>query len=417
MNRLKNIPKTARQQGLMQGVALKPDVEKQVTLANWQAPPYNRWGFQHVSDLMATARVSRGTGCPVPLPRASSYLGDIICKDPQGKDTTVSQMLQATYTDAFLVMHKGKLVSENYFNGMQADSHHLMMSCTKSYVGSMAGIFVEQGLLDPEVPITDYVPEFEETGFAGATLRECLDMTCGVKYSEAYDEPNSEVRQFEIANGMAVVPECYSGPIGQTEAMLALKETQFAHGEKYCYRSCITLSVAMAIEQVTGRRFHDLLSEYIWQPLGCEWDGSIIIDQDNFSVSEGGLNAAARDWLRFGQMMAQGGSFNGKQIIPESWVQDCRFGDENSRAAYRLSKYPEFLDNLLPNAMYRNQWWTIDAERGVMAALGIHGQTLFIDPVNEVVIAKYSTFPEPEDIDLFVSHLSGMLAISEHLGK
>lgn len=417
MNRLKNIPKTARQQGLMQGVAFKPDVEKQVTLANWQAPPYNRWGFQHVSDLMATARVSRGTGCPVPLPRASSYLGDIVCKDPQGKDTTVSQMLQATYTDAFLVMHKGKLVSENYFNGMQADSHHLMMSCTKSYVGSMAGIFVEQGLLDPEAPITDYVPEFEETGFAGATLRECLDMTCGVKYSEAYDEPNSEVRQFEIANGMAVAPEGYSGPIGQTEAMLALKEIQFAHGEKYCYRSCITLSVAMAIEQVTGRRFHDLLSEYIWQPLGCEWDGSIIIDQDNFSVSEGGLNAAARDWLRFGQMMAQGGSFNGKQIVPEAWVQDCRFGDEASRAAYRLSKYPEFLDELLPNAMYRNQWWTIDAERGVMAALGIHGQTLFIDPVNEVVIAKYSTFPEPEDIDLFVSHLSGMLAISEHLGK
>ena len=205
--------------------------------------------------------------------------------------------------------------------------------------------------------------------------------------------------------------------MGQIAAMLALTDTQFAHGDQYCYRSVLTLTVAMAIEQVTGRRFQDLLSEYIWQPLGCEWDASIVVDQDNFSVSEGGLNATARDWLRFGQMMAQGGNFNGKQIIPENWVQDCRFGDESSRAAYRLSKYPEYLDGLLPNAMYRNQWWAIDAERGVIAALGIHGQTLFVDPVNEVVIAKYSTFPDPEDIDLFVSHLSGMLAIAEHLGQ
>ena len=108
MNRLKNIPKTALQEGVMRGVAIKPDTENLVTLANWQEPPYNRWGFQHVSDLMRTARVSRGTGYPDPLPRASRHLADIVCKDPQGNDSTISQMLQATYTDAFLVMHKGQ---------------------------------------------------------------------------------------------------------------------------------------------------------------------------------------------------------------------------------------------------------------------------------------------------------------------
>ena len=299
---------------------------------------------------------------------------------------------------------------------MQADSHHLLMSCTKSYIGALAGIFVEQGLLDVEAPITDYVPEFADTGFAGATLRQCLDMNCGVKYSEAYDDPDSEVRQFEIANGMAAIPEGYRGPVTQTEAMLDLKDLQFPNGEKFDYRSGITVAVAMAIEQVTGRRVQELLSELIWQPLGCEWDGSIVVDRDNVAQTEGGLNATARDFIRFGQMMAQGGSFNGRQIIPETWVQDCRFGDENSHRAFRQSEYPALLDNIAPDAMYRNQWWVVDRGRGVILASGVHGQCLFVDPGHEVVIAKFSTFPRPADTDLFLSQLSGLLAISDHLG-
>lgn len=417
MSRLQKIPQTRQQLGLMQGVAVHGDVDKQVTLANWQDAPYNRWGFQHVQDLMPTTRISRGVNQPIPLKQKSRYLGDIPCQDANGEATTVSQMLQATYTDAFLVMHKGRVVSENYFNGMQADSHHLMMSCTKSYVGTLAGIFVEQGLLNLEALIVDYVPEFKDSGFAEATLRQCLDMSCGVKYAEAYDDPQSEVRQFEIATGMAPKPSGYQGSLTQTEAMLALKEKQFVDGEKFDYRSAVTVAVGMAIEQVTGRRIQDLLSEYFWSQLGCEWDASIVVDSENVAQTDGGLNCTARDWARFGQMMLQGGCYNGKQIVPEVWVQDCRFGDEASRAAYKKSKYPDLLGELLPNCMYRNQWWAIDADKGVLAALGIHGQTLFIEPENEVVIAKFSTFPEPEDASLFVSHLSGMMAIAEYLGK
>lgn len=400
-------PQTAQAMGIMTGTQIDP--EKQVTKTNWDSAPYNRWAFQHVPALIPCARIGRGTQPVSQFERKPQNLMDLEFVGPDERKLTVSDMLLRTYTDAFLVVHKGKIVAENYYNGMAPDSQHLLMSCTKSYVGTLAGLFVADGSLDLAKPVTHYLPIFKHTGFEGATVRQVLDMNAGVKYSEAYDDPNSEVRLGEIAIGWKPQPENYNGPIGQTNFALSLKEKQFPDGQAFCYRSVLTNMVALLLETISGTRLQQLLADVFWTQLGCEWDAAITVDAFSTATAEGGLNACLRDWARFGQMMLQNGFYNGKQIIPEAWVNDTRFGDHASRVAFAKSKYID----LFPAGMYRNQWWCLDADQGTFAASGIHGQNLYVNPKADIVIAKYSSQPGAEDHSLFMTQFLGMDAIAE----
>src|SRR5580698_957787 len=162
---------------LMAGVPPFPE-QSLVTLANWQDPPFNRWAFQHIRELIPTARISRGDGRPRRLARAERDISALAFRSG-GREVTVGEMLGQTYTDGFLVLHRGKIVSEQYFNGMRADTRHLLMSVSKSVVATVAGILADQGLLPVQAPVTQLVPELAGTSFAGATVQDLLDMRTG----------------------------------------------------------------------------------------------------------------------------------------------------------------------------------------------------------------------------------------------
>ncbi len=390
---------------------LLPVNPKEVTLENWQQPPFNRWSFQNLQTLITTANISRGSQPVQPLASAPRNLMDIRFVGSDQQSLSIREMLSQTYTNGFLVMHRGKIVSENYFNGMRPDSPHLLMSCTKSYVGTLAGVFVGNGSLDVSRQVTDYVPALKCTGIEGATVRQVLDMSAGIAYSEAYDDPLSDIRRAEIAMGWHPGPSGYEGPDSQTSFTLSLKDTQFPHGEKFCYRSVLTNILAMVLEAISGKRLQELFHEVFWSQLGCEWNAAITVDSEQSACAEGGLNACLRDWARFGQMMLQNGYYNGKQIIPEFWVNDCCQGDQTARDAFAKSDYT----SLFPKGMYRNQWWNFNTDSGAYAALGIHGQSLYIYPRTNIIIAKMSTHPTAEDHHLFQTQFLGMEAIANEL--
>src|SRR6266481_3597376 len=119
---------------LMAGVPPFP-ASSLVTLGNWQDPPFNRWAFQHIRELIPTARISRGPGSTLRLPRAERDISGLTFRSA-GRDLTVADMLAETHTDGFLVLHGGTIVSEQYFNGMTPDTPHLLMSVSKSLVGA-----------------------------------------------------------------------------------------------------------------------------------------------------------------------------------------------------------------------------------------------------------------------------------------
>ena len=91
--------------------------------------------------------------------------------------TTLAGHLDVTYTDGFLVLKDGAIAYERYFNGMHQRTLHLSQSVAKSFTGIVAGILIERRILDVNVPVTQYLPELEKTGWRGATLQQVLDMT------------------------------------------------------------------------------------------------------------------------------------------------------------------------------------------------------------------------------------------------
>ena len=143
-----------------------PPAESRVTLANWQDPPYNRWSFQHLRELIPTQRISRGHGPSPALAQhgGSPVLDDITVYRLAGHTSTFAEVIAETWTDAVVVLHDGQIVFEQYFNGMTEETPHLLMSVTKSVVGCIAGILVEQGLLDPDEQSSTYVPEIVGVG-------------------------------------------------------------------------------------------------------------------------------------------------------------------------------------------------------------------------------------------------------------
>src|SRR4029077_7701634 len=189
-----------RADGLMTG--FPPAPEAQVTLANWQDPPYSRGAFRHMRELIPSHPIPAADSAgAAPLPAASGPLPDPPVWRLGGSPATAAEVFADTYTDAVVVLHDGQLVAERYAAGMTAATPHLLMSVSKSLVGCVAGVLAERGLLDPAAPVTAYVPEGGSSGYAGATVRHLLDMRTGIAFRETYTEPDAEVRVMERSMG------------------------------------------------------------------------------------------------------------------------------------------------------------------------------------------------------------------------
>ena len=175
---------TAADLGLMQGT---PSVGGAlVTLANWQDPPFNRWGFQHVRDLIPTARIARGDAPARRLPGAERDLSRATVR-AAGRSVRLDRFCEETYTDGMLVLHRGRVIHERYENGMTPSTAHLLMSVSKSVTSAVTGILVGRGELSPHDLVTSHIPELEGTSFEGCTVRHLLDMRAGTRFDEDYD--------------------------------------------------------------------------------------------------------------------------------------------------------------------------------------------------------------------------------------
>ncbi len=303
-------PRTAEELGIGQGAELPP--EQRADTTNWTLAPFNRWSFQHVQHFTRTTRVPHA-GNPSSLEENFQDLCQIPFQDYSGKPCTVAEMLTRTYTDGFLVLHQGKVITEQYFNGMNRSTLHLIMSCSKSITSAVAGIYIEAGVLDTSAQIMDYMPELSATGFAGATVQHALDMQVGVKFSEDYDDINGEWGDYELATGWRESTD-YHGPADQISYARTLTEQEAEHGSVFHYQSILTNIVGCCLERAVGRRFTDLLAEHIWNPMGAEQDLVSVIDSAGNLSFEGGFNVCLRDFARFGLLIARNGVTRGPAI-------------------------------------------------------------------------------------------------------
>jgi CubicO group peptidase (beta-lactamase class C family) len=384
-----------------------------VTLDNWQTTPQLAWSFQHIEDLFATAVISRGSGPVAALPGPAggrAGAADLPVSLWDGTRLTVGAVMAATDTDGWLVVHQGSVLAEDYPQGMTPDTRHLLMSVSKSLIGTVVGALAADGTLEVSAPVSAYVPALAETGYAGATVRHLLDMRSGIAFSEDYLDLTAEVRLLEQAIGWA--PRRDPAVPGTMQDFLLTLRRKRPHGGPFEYRSCESDVLGWVCEAAAGTRMPELMSGLLWSRLGAEWDANIGVDAVGTGMFDGGISAGLRDLARFGSMiLADGTSPTGEQVVPAAWIADTGAGDPDSRTAFAACEF----DNGMPGGMYRNQFWLPYPGSDVLLSLGIHGQMIYINRPARLVAAKLSSWPLPQDGWKLFATISAFDAIAARL--
>ena len=360
------------------------------TLANWRTAPFNRWAFHHVRELIPTADIPNDPARVRPLPRGEAGF----------KDFDIEGFLRETDTDGIAILHRGKLVFERYANGMTDETPHILMSVSKS----MLGLLVGELRLDTERRVTDIVPELAATAYRGATLRHLLDMRAGIAWDENYLATSGPIVEYRKASGW--------NPLGAGETasdlnsfFLALGESDGPHGGRFHYTSPNSDLLGWVIERATGARYADLMSQLVWKPAGAERSAYITVDRLGAPRCAGGICVTLRDLARLGLWVLEQGKVE-------------RFEHEGDPKAWAAGDMAPYYPGL--PMRYRSKWYVVDASKDEKAAplvfgMGIHGQNLFIDRVNGVVIAKLSSQAMPMDAERIALTMRGVSELRKFL--
>jgi CubicO group peptidase (beta-lactamase class C family) len=383
--------------------------ETLVTLENWQRPPFNRWAFQHIRELIPTVRISPGDGPAWELPRAERDLTGVQFATHSGEHS-VGELLDRTYTDGFLVIHEGRIVAEQYFNGMRPDTPHLLMSVSKSVTGLVAGALAGRGALDVTAAVETIVPELADTAFAGATVRHLLDMRAGIRFAEDYEDPESQI----AVSDRVYLWQPDNGrprPASAIEYFTTLTPDD-SHGGSFRYRSILTDVLAWVLEKAGEARFSDLVARELWQPIGAERDAEVTVDGHGSALADGGISATLRDVGRVGLLALRRGRARDAQVIPSAWIDDTVAGAPDGPRAFRAGDgaagYP-------PGAHYRNCWWVTHPRLPMYSAAGIHGQLIAVHVPSQTVVVKLSSWPDPLNAPMRRATEAAVLAIAKAL--
>lgn len=390
---------------IMAGSPPPPDMRP--PLIDFDRPPWNRWAFQHIRELVPTATIRRAAA-PSPLATGGPALDDFTFAGPDGRETTFARMLDDTYTDAIYVWQNGRVLHESYHNGMTPHSLHLLQSVSKSVTAAAAGCLIADGLLDPARPITDVLPELAATAWQGATLQHVLDMTSGVRFTEDYTIRDSDVGKMDYASGWKPAPQgvdISDWPACMWDQILGMQVAETDHGARFNYRSIETDVLGHAMMRAAGKSLPQIISERIWQPMGAAEDADMTVDRAGYGLACGGVSASLGDMARFGLMMLNGGRVGDRQVVPADWCHDIRHGAHGM--------YDEETAKDWPNGAYRNQFWVEDNRLGRHYCFGVFGQMVMICPDTGFMAVKLSTWPDFVDDDLSNRTLAALVAVEK----
>ena len=293
----------------------------------------------------------------------------------EGKQHNLAEALDYFKSDGLIVLQNGDLIYENYWQGNSQNQPHISWSVAKSFLSALIGIAYHDGLIeDLNDPITKYLEDFQATGYANIPVKDILQMSSGIIFNEDYADYNSDINKFARALAQGTSMRDFAKKLENGK-----EPGTFNH-----YVSIDTQMLAMLLEEVTGKTVSQNLEEKIWTKIGMENDAYYMVDDTGMEWALGGLNATLRDYAKFGLLYLNKGAWNGKQIVPEDWVN----------ASHSL-KEPHLQpgDNELSSNTwgYGYQWWVPGFPETDYLAAGIYNQYIYIDPITKVVIAKTSS--------------------------
>jgi CubicO group peptidase (beta-lactamase class C family) len=355
-------------------------------------------------DTLYPYHVIKRAGPVSELPRAAPKLH--VMYTFAGERHSLEDLLARSRTQGFLVIKNGKIVDERYFNGANDTSKFTSWSVAKSFTSTLAGLALADGKIETvDDPVTKYLPELKGSGYDGVPVRDLLEMTSGVKFTEQYDSPESDIgimwRKTMDEESETLVD--YAKSLGRAEAP----------GTKFVYRSIDTGVLGMLVKRVTGESLADTLSKRIWQPLGMESDATWLTErpgQDALEAAYCCINATLRDYGRFGLLFLNRGRAGGRQVVPAAWVDQATTPQSPAVQWGRLVSSVPF--------GYGYQWWLIQpGPRHPYSAIGVFFQFIYVMPKYKMVIVKASAYDDFWSDWLMIEQITAFDAIGKTLGR
>ena len=339
--------------------------------------------FSAMDQAFLARPVSRGDGPVSPLPQGAEFAL------PQA----VEDWMEARNVTGLVVLKDGEIVAETYRLGTAPTDLRINWSISKSYLSALMGVVVAEGAIESiEDPVTKYAPSLAESAYAEATIRDVLQMSSGVTFDEDYLAFNSDINKMGRVLGLGGSMDAFT--TGQDESFAA-------PGETWQYVSIDTHVLGMVIRGATGRSIAELLSEKIIAPLGFEAEPYYLTDGPGVAFVLGGLNTTTRDNARFAQMIAQGGEWQGAQVVPADWVAASIAPSANTEEG---------------QIGYGYQWWIpVGAAPGEVMGRGIYGQYIYIDQGRNVVVATHAADRKFRDPGVAEQNVEIFRLIAENL--
>ena len=275
-------------------------------------------------------------------------------------------------THSILVAKSGYLVLEEYFYGFDRDVLHDMRSASKSLASTLIGLAVDRDLIDSsDSRALPFFPEYRsyeawDSRKANITIRDLMTMSSGL---DANDSDRNSVAAEGAYQSQAAQPDW---------TKLALDAPMIAEpGARLIYGGANPLILGGILDNIIGDRVEWFAEEALFRPLGVD-NYSIYLDPIGNPYMGGGMYLRPRDMLKIGQMYLDGGSWQGQQILSESWVSES-FG-----------KYGRLEPIDRNGNEYGYLWWHENYEvNGKMIesveARGNGGQYIFVVPELKIV--------------------------------
>ena len=370
------------------------------TLDNWLLPENTFWSFRHVRELIPTAQIDRAKSPRVLNQQIKTELGELSFETHEGVKK-ISDFLSSTNTDSFTAVKGEDLVFEWLAPGVSDVEPHMIFSVTKSVTGMLVGALVQEGKIDVDALVTKYVPEIADSGFGDATVRNLLDMAASYQFEEDYT-PGPDIIAYRHSVGW------YPAPLGAPNLhdFIASRKKEGEHGQMFRYMSPTTDLVGWVIEAASGMPYAQALSKYIWSKIGTEAPAHITVDRTGAPRAAGGLSAIPRDLVRFGMMIRDDGM---GAIDPEFMRDDYENGNFEQ---WQTGDFKDFL----PKGVYRSFCYKPGEDPDVIMGIGIHGQMLYVDRPRGVVVAKQSSWPNPDSEEMHLDAFHACQAIARALG-
>lgn len=290
-----------------------------------------------------------------------------------GETREMPELLERIATTGLLIIKNDVIVFEKYFLGNSKTSKSTSWSVAKAFISALVGIAINEGYIDSvNDQITKYVPELGKSAYNNVPIKHILQMSSGVDFSEDYGDKNADINVLLEQLFLSFLP---------IEKLILNFPSQKRSGEVLEYVSINTQILSLLLKKVTGRDIVSYLEDKIWQPMGAEDDAYWLTDLYGNEITFCGLNATLRDYAKFGLLYLHGGKFNGKQIIPESWVKESIKPD-------RPHLQPGATGEVNWEWGYQYHWWVPVGSRGDYCAGGAWGQYIYIDPEKNLVIVK-----------------------------